>query len=190
MGDIANPRIWVDATVWVGPTDATAPTNTTTAMGTVDPDWEGLGLTSEDGMTESREQESTDHYAHGGILVRTTRSKHKRTLQVIALEDNSVVYDLVNPGSTATDDGTTATRTVVVPNAPNPKSFCLDLVDGDVVKRRYIPRGEVTEVGDYAITDSEIAAYELTITVYPTTVGGTDNVIYVDLTNDEQALSA
>jgi hypothetical protein len=190
MGDTANPRIWVNATAWVGPTNATAPTDTSTAMGTVDTDWKGLGLTSEDGMTESREQEATDHYAHGGILVRTTRSKHKRTLQVIALEDNPIVYDLVNPGSSAVDDGTTATRVVVVPNQPNPKSFALDLVDGDVVKRRYIPRGEVTEVGDYAITDSEIAAYELTITIYPTTVDTTADVLYVDLTNDPQAISA
>ncbi len=190
MGDIANPRIWVNATAFVGPTNATAPTNPTTAMPTVDSDWVTLGLTSEDGMTESREQEATDHYAHGGILVRTTRSKHKRTLQVIALEDNPIVFDLVNPGSLAVDDGSLTTRTVKVPNQPNPKSFTLDLADGDVIKRRYIPRGEVTEVGDYAITDSEIAAYELTITVYPTTVGLNEDVLYLDFTNDPQALSA
>lgn len=182
-GDTANPRIWINADVYVAPVGTTGPTDTTTALNVA---FNALGLLSEDGMTETRDQEETDHYAHGGILVRTTRSKHKRTLTVIALEDNTTVFDLVNPGSSATDNGTTATRTIRVPNTPNPKAWVLHLVDGDVIKRRHIPNAEVTAVADYEITDSAMAAYELTVTIYPSA----DGILYYDITNDEQALSA
>lgn len=182
-GDTNNPRIWVNADVYVAAVGSTAPTDATTAL---DSAFDAVGLLGEDGMTESREQEETDHYAHGGILVRTTRSKHKRTFTIIALEDNTVVYDLVNPGSTATDDGTTTTRVVKVPNSPNPKAWVLQLVDGDHTKRRYIPNAEVTAVGDYQIADNAIAAYELTVTVYPSSAG----VLYTDFFVDDQAESA
>lgn len=182
-GSTDNPRIWVNADVYVAPVGTAAPTDTTTALNAA---FEAVGLLGEDGMTESREQEETDHYAHGGILVRTTRSKHKRTFTIICLEDNTVVYDLVNPGSTATDDGTTTTRTVKVPNSPNPKAWVLHLVDGDHVKRRHIPNAEVTAVGDHTLADNEIAAYELTVTVYPTAAG----VLYTDLVVDDQAESS
>lgn len=185
-GDVANPRIWVNADVYVAPVGTTAPTDVTTAWAAA---WDALGLLSEDGMTETREEESTDHYAWGGILVRTTRSKHKRTFTVTALEDNPTVWGLVNPGSTATTSaGPTppagvTTRQVYVPG-PDPRAFGLELVDGDITKRRVIPRGEVVAVGDVTISDNEMAMYELTINVYPDGAG----VLYIDITDDPQAV--
>jgi hypothetical protein len=179
-GDTANPRIWVNADVYVGPTTAPAPTDIDTALNAA---FDAVGLLSEDGMTESREQEETDHYAYGGILVRTTRSKHKRMIMITALEDNPVVFDLVNPGSEVATSGGVTTRTVVVPSAPNPKSFVLELVDGAVTKRRYIPTAEVTSVGDVSISDNEMATYELTVTIYP----DADGILYYDITDDPQA---
>lgn len=182
-GNTDNPRIWVNADVYVGAVGSTQPTDTTTALNAA---FNAIGLLGEDGMTESREDEVTDHFAYGGILVRTTRSKHKRTFTVIALENNQYVFDLVNPGSTRTDDGTTATDTVYVPNSPNPKCVILHLVDGDVIKRRVIPECEVTEVGDVQIADNAMETRELTFTIYPDANG----VLYKDLTNDTQAISA
>lgn len=184
-GDTANPRIWVNADVYDAPVGTTAPVDVTTAWAAA---WKPLGLLSEDGMTESREDEVTDHYAYGGILVRTTKSKHKRSIVVTALEDNPVVWGLVNPGSTATTSaGPTppagvTTRIIKVPT-PNPRAFGLHLVDGTVIKRRVIPRGEVIAVGETSITDNEMAMYELTINIYPDATG----VLYRDITNDAQA---
>jgi hypothetical protein len=178
-GDTDNPRIWIGADVYVADVDTVAPADTTTAWSG---SWEPLGLLSEDGMTESRDQDSTDHYAWGGILVRTTRSKHKRTIVVTALEDNDVVFGLVNPGSTAESSGGVTTRTVVVPGS-DPRSFGFEFVDGDITKRRIVPRGEVVEVGDVTFSDDEMAAYELTINIYP----DGDGVLYYDITDDPQA---
>lgn len=177
-GDVSNPRIWVNADVYVAPVGTTAPTDLTTAWAA---GWEPLGLLSEDGLTESREEESTDHYAWGGILVRTTRSKHKRTFTVTALEDNAAVFGVVNPGSTAVTATGVTTRTVKVPT-PDVRAFGFEFLDGDIVKRRIIPRGEVVAVGDVTFLDNELAAYELTINVYPV-----NGVLYTDLTDDPQA---
>ena len=180
-GDVANPRVWLLADVYVAPIGSTEPTNTTTAL---DAAWEALGLLSEDGMSESRDEDATDHYAYGGILVRQTRTRHKRSFKVTVLEDTPAVFDLVNPGSTASTSGGITTRTVVVPTTtPNPKAFLFELTDGDVILRRVIPRGEVTEVGEVAFTDNEMRAFELTITVYADDAG----VLYTDITDDTQA---
>ena len=133
-------------------------------------------------MTESREDDKTDHYAWGGTLVRTTRSKHKRTLRVIALEDNPVVFNLVNPGSDVETTSGVTTRTVKTPQ-PNPQSFVIERTDGDITSRLYVPRGEVLDVGDIESSDSSITQKELTITVYP----DGDGVVYIEITDDPQA---
>lgn len=183
-GDNANPRIWINADAYAGPVGTAGPADTTSPLNVA---FKALGLTSEDGMTETRDEEQTDHYSHGGNLVRTTRGKHKRTMTIIALEENPVVFDLVNPGSSSVDDGTTSIRSIKVPNQPNPKAFVLELRDGAVTKRRHIPKAEVTEVGEVALSDSEMTAYELTITIYP---DPSTQVLYYDISNDPQALSA
>lgn len=179
-GDVDNPRIWVNADVYVGYTDSSGPTDLTTPLD--DEEWTPLGLLSEDGLTETRADEQTDHYAWGGILVRTTRSKHKRTFVVTALEKNPAVMGVVSPGYQAETAAGVTTERHYVPT-PNPRSFVFEFIDGDNVLRRYIPRGEVTEVGDVTFSDSEMAGYELTITVYP----ASDGLLYTDYTDDPQA---
>lgn len=178
-GSTENPRIWEGADVYTAPLEATLPTDIDTDW---DTEWEALGLLGEDGSTESRDDDSTDHYAWGGILVRTTRSRHKRTITVTALEDNPVVFALVNPGSTVATAGGVTTRTVKVPTT-DIRAFGFELVDGDITKRKVIPRGEITDVGDVTESESEMTMYELTITIYP----DADGVLYYELTDDPQA---
>lgn len=178
-GDTANPRIWLGADVYVAPVGTTAPTDTTTPL---DAGFLPIGLLHEDGMTMSRDEDVTDHYAYGSKLIRTTRQKHKRTLKVTALEDNVAVFGLANPGSTASTTTGTTTRVVMVPTS-NPQAFVFELVDGDVTKRLVVPRGEVTEVGDMTISDSEICSQELTITVY----AASDGELFREITDDAQA---
>lgn len=178
-GDIDNPRIWALADLSVGPLDSTAPTNSTDPL---DTDFEAVGLIGEDGITGGNDQSVNDHFALGGILVRTTRSKHKSTFKVVVLEDNPVVFGLVNPGSEAETIGGETHRTVKVPTT-NRQSFVVETTDGDVFRRRYIPTGEVTDVGDEMVAkDDELAKRELTITVYP----DADGVLWHDWSDDPQ----
>lgn len=181
-GSTENPRIWLNADVYVADTGTTGPTDIVTDWPA---GWEALGLLSQDGMTETRDESVNDHFAWGGILVRTTRSNHKRSFTVTALEDNPVVFALVNPGSEADTVGDVTTRTIKVPGT-DIRAFGLELRDGDIVKRRVIPRGEVVEVGEITRSESEMEMYELTINVYP----DGDGVLYTDITNDPQAVEA
>lgn len=182
-GDVANPRIWAGADVYVAPVGSTAPTNVATAWAAA---WDALGLLDgEAGMTESRSEDQVDHFAWGGVLVRTTRSKHKRTITVTALEDNLIVFGLVQPGSTAATATGITTRTVKVPTT-DPRAFGIELVDGTIIKRRVIPRGEIVAVNDISLNDADMAVFELTINIYPDAAG----VLYIDITNDPQAAVA
>lgn len=178
-GDVDSPRIWAGADVYVAPVGSTAPTDTTTAL---DAAFKALGLLSDDGATEGRSEDTTDHYAWGGILVRTTRAHHKRTMKVTALEDNDIVFKLVNAGSTSATVTGRTTRTVKVPTT-DPRAFVFELTDGTNTWRRHIAKGEVLEVADIAFSESDMTAYELTINVYP----AADGTLFTDITDSATA---
>jgi hypothetical protein len=179
-GNVDNPRLWTGADLWVAPKGTTEGVSDLSIALTTP--WVAVGLLSEDGASEARDEDSNDFYAWGGKLIRTTRSKHKRTITVTALEDSDLVFKLVNPGSTSATATGTNTRTVKIPSSSDHRAFCLELFDGSVHKRRVIPNGEVTEVGEISLSESDLTAYELTITIYP----GADDTLYVDYDNDTQ----
>lgn len=182
-GDTANPRIWANADVYSAPVGSTAPTNIATAWAAA---WVAFGLLGEDGITETRNDTENTFYALGSILVRRVRSRHERTFTVIALEDNKTLWPVLNPGSpTPTTATGVTTRIAKVPTA-NVLAFGLQTVDGTVTRRIVIPRGEITNIGDRTVaSESEMATYELTITVYP----ASDGTLYTEITNDPQAVT-
>ncbi|MFJ9961076.1 phage tail tube protein [Streptomyces avermitilis] len=183
-GNIDNPRLWEGADLYTGPVGTALPTDLTVAMTTV-PAWKAVGLLSEDGASESRDEDVNEFYAWGGRLVRTRRSKHKRQIKVTCLEDNLIVFGLINPNSTVTTTTGVNHRVVKVPKSEK-ASFVLELTDGDITRRRHIPTGEVVEVGEVSLSDSDIAAFELTITIYPDSA----DVLYHDYDNDPQGTAA
>lgn len=184
MGDVTNPRIFTGLEVHVAPVATTAPTTPTAAPSAT---WVSLGLmTEDDGLTAGRDIETDDHYAQGPdtvVLVRTTRSKEKRTFKVVCLEDTLAVWGLVNPGSTAATAGGVTTRTVKAATAGDPRAFLLTQRDGAIARRFVVPRGEVTEVGDVDSPPDDMQAFELTITVY----AASDGTLFYELTNDPAA---
>ncbi|MGW6754528.1 phage tail tube protein [Streptomyces sp. NPDC055006] len=183
-GNVANPRLWENADLYTAPIATALPVDLDAAMSTV-PAWKAVGLLSEDGASESRDEDSNDFYAWGGKLIRTKRSKHKRSIAVTCLEDNLEVFGLVNPGSTAVTATGINTRTVKIPKSDK-RSFVLEMFDGDITRRRHIPMGEVTEVGEVKLSESDLTAFELTITIYPSS----DDVLYVDYDNDAENAAA
>ena len=87
-GNPDKASIWGDADVYVGPTTAPTPA---TENDPFSGEWELVGLLDgEAGFEESRSQDSTDHYAWGGLLIRTSRRNFVLTRKFVALEDNAV----------------------------------------------------------------------------------------------------
>lgn len=176
-GDATNAAVWQGADAYINDTVAAAgPADLTTAWPA---GWDALGLLDgTEGFTEGREQETKETYAWGGILVKKTKSKHKRTIKLVAMEDNPVTFRLVNPGSSRTTDvGTGVTSSVV--KIPQGTEFALGLEvrDGDKVKRRIIKRAEVEEVGEIKESEEEPTLFEITVVIYPEA----DGTLYTEL---------
>ncbi|MCY4726698.1 hypothetical protein NYO98_10450 [Nocardioides sp. STR2] len=162
-GNTENARLWADADVYVNPdvASATIPASITEAFAAA---WGQVGLLNgEDGFTEAREEETGDHYAWGGILVRTSRRNFKLTKAFSALEDNATTRSLLWPGSTA--------GKLIVPR-PVPVKVGFETRDGDIVRRLITARYAVITVnGDITENESDLTKYELLATIYPNAAG-------------------
>lgn len=177
-GDPTNANMWANADVYVAPVGATMPDDVETPLAVA---WKAVGLLDGDeGFQQARDDEVTEKFAWGGILVKRKKSKHVRTIRFVALEDNAVTFDLVNPGSTnpAPVSGLT-TRTIVVPTSVE-HAFVFELREGTKVTRRLVERGEVTEVADITEAESEVTVYDCTTTIYPDAEG----VLFTELSGD------
>lgn len=156
-GNVDNAALWTDADVYIAPKGTAAPATATTAFGV---GWELVGLLDGDqGFTQSRNEETSDFYAWGGILVRTSRRNFKLTVSFTALEDNDTTRDLIWPGSSATQ--------LVVPR-PAEVMVAFETREGDKVKRLITANyAEVTVSGDITENESALTTYPLIATVYP-----------------------
>jgi len=177
-GDATQTALWTGADVFIAPEDTAGPADITTPWGV---GWDTVGLLDgEDGITEGREGDSSEHYAWGGILYRRTNSKHKRTFKFVALEDNDTVFDLVNPGSTRTVTTGVRTAKIKAPVAGTRFAVGFEVRDGAKVKRRFAKHAEVTEVGEIKEAENEPTVYEITVVVYPEADGTLYTVVEDD----------
>ena len=179
-GNTANSKIWAGADVFVAweDTPATAPTDVSTAWGT---GWNPAGLLDpEEGFTEAREDESNEFYAWGGVLVKKTKSRHKRTIKFVALEDNETTFRLVNPGSVRAPDETDPSLIVSTVKVPKYEDFQIgfETTDGDEIRRRSVARAGIESIGEIKDSETELTVYEITVVLYPEA----DGTLYTELT--------
>ncbi len=166
-GDTANAALWTNADVYTATPGTAGPADVASAWAA---GWDAVGLLDGDeGFTEAREDESSEHYAWGGILVKRTKSKHKRTIKFVAMEDNDAVFALVNPGSTRAPDGTDPLLTRSTIKVPTNAEFAIgfEVRDGDKVKRRFVKRASIQEVGEIKESEGEPTVYEITVVLFP-----------------------
>jgi hypothetical protein len=159
-GDTTKARLWTDADVWVADSLATpnpADANTPFGVG-----WNLVGLLNgDDGMPESRDEDTADYYAWGGILVRSSRKNFKLTKKFTVLEDNQVTRDLAWPGSTDT--------LVVVPK-PVPKKAAFvtrDEATGLWVRRITRNYAIITLDGDQDENETDLLQSTFASVIYP-----------------------
>jgi hypothetical protein len=182
-GNAKNTSQWEGADVFIAPVDSEGPDDLVTAWSGV---WQGAGLLDgEEGFTEGRDEDTSESYAWGGILYRRTKSKHKRTIKFVALEDNAVTFRLRNPGSKRTASGGVRTSKVVIPKS-DAFAIGFELRDGDKVKRRTIRHAEVSEVGEIKESETDPTVYEFTVLIFPEA----DGTLYTDVETDTESASA
>lgn len=157
-GDPSKASLWADADVYVASTLSTAnPTDSSTAFGA---GWGLVGLLDgEAGFVHARSQDTSDFFAWGGVLVRSSRRNFKQTTTFTALEDNDVTRDLIWPGSTAT--------ALFVPK-PVPVKIALEKREGDRVHRLITAQHAVIDLNsDVTESEADLTKYELLATIYP-----------------------
>lgn len=161
-GDPLKANLWTDADVYVSsdlnaalPADANAPFGAA---------WDLVGLLDGDeGFPESRDEDTDDKYAWGGMLVRTSRAHFKLTKSFTALEDNATTYSLLWPGSTPTQ--------IVVPRPARVK-VAFETREGGKVRRLITALyGEVTLDGDHGENETDLESMTFAVTVFPTAAG-------------------
>lgn len=175
-GSASNTALWGNADVYVAPASSLGPINVVQAYAAP---WAAVGLLDGDeGFTIAQENETNEVYAWGGLLVKRTKSKHKRTIKFVCLEENATTFGLLNPGSTAPGAAVAGltTKTIKVPsNTEIAVSF--EVRDGYNVKRRTVKRAVVEEVGEIKESESDLSMYEVTLVLLPES----DGTLYVEL---------
>lgn len=169
----SNVRVGVSGEVLMGATTAAAPSGTGgTTVG-----FTGLGLVSEDGVTETRDRSSDDLKAwQNAATVRTVITDSKLTYTFTLIETKKETVELYY-GTTVTAGASDGNFVIVPANTGGRRSFVIDVVDGAELMRTYIPSGEVTEVGEKKYASGEPIGYEVTITAYPdSALGGSAKV--------------
>lgn len=164
-------RLGVTGALRVGPVGSTFPT----AMAAWATPFVDLGYISEDGITESLDEDKEEFIPwqrQGPIRVEVTKSV--KTFQAVLWESNFHTVSLyykkgvddfdVIPGTNGAPDivGFTEGEN----DGRDVRAFGIDVVDGVYARRIEVPFGEVTERGDIVYKKDSIIAYEVTITAY------------------------
>lgn len=163
-GTQANARIWSNVDVSVADVGSTLPT---TVAASLDAAFDLAGYMDEDGGIEfAHTRTVSDHFAYGGELLRSAVKGEKHTFKFMALENNLVVENLINPGGTVVT--ASGVSTVSLFNyQPNPKAWVVEFSDGEIGERIVIPKGEVVDAVDtQQYTDDGILKFGITVTCY------------------------
>lgn len=177
-GTASNAQLWTNADVYVAAANTSGPATVGAAWPI---GWSAVGLLDgEAGFSESRKDDSNEIYAWGGLLVKKTRSKHKRTIKFTCLENNATVFELLNPASTRTVAAGVTSTSVKVPTLAE-FAIGFESVDGATIKRRYIKRAVVEEVGEIKETESGLTVYEITVAIYPEV----DGTLYTEISAED-----
>lgn len=160
MVDSANVRVAVTGAWYMAPLGTTAPASATASLpGT----WVELGFLSDDGTTKSTDRSTDDITAwQNASKVRTVVTDSGVTFQFTLIETTVESVELYT-GGTVSADGTVS----VAPGRTGGRhAFVFDIIDGDFVRRIFIPEAEVTDLGDQSYTSSDPIGYDITLSGY------------------------
>ncbi len=142
------------------PTDATTPLNASLYF--------GVGLNTDDGITESSSQDYEKKYAwQGNALIATIPGQFEKSFKMAAVQQSLTNLGLQFPGSTITQ---TVYGASIAEKAPtiDKRVWVLHAIGaGGILQRIVCPAGQITERGDVVWSSQDITVYEWTVELFP-----------------------
>jgi hypothetical protein len=150
--------------IYVGPTDATAPTDATTAMSSVDSDWQDLGYVTEDGVSLTPGQTITDVFVWQEFypLKRIPTSKTFEAAFTLAQLNSDTLSLAFGGGTTTGSDPGPYTFAPGDASTLDTRSLTIEVIENARVYRFYIPIGIATQLGTVTFNRSSIVSLPVT----------------------------
>jgi hypothetical protein len=158
-----NVRVGNTGAIYVAPKGTDGPAD-------ADAEWPGtfveLGAVSPDGVNENYSDDSTDlRIWQNGMTVRTVVTGSTATVSFTLVETKTDVLELFHKGSVVDED--TGIIHVIGGAISDPRTFGIDVIDGDEVVRLLIHNGEITTRGQVPYANGSLVAYPVTVTCQP-----------------------
>ena len=172
---VARPRTRVSgASHWGVPGEVTVPTDGVTPL---DEHFHDNGYLSQDGITNTIDQDWSDVVAFGGDRVLSVRTSRSESFQFGMIETNVDSLSLTyGPSNVAVDE---ATGNITVKHNGEEPPLLVHVFEfalrGDCIKRIVVPLGQVTDIDDVSYQDGseDPVAYTPTIAAMPDQNGNT-----------------
>lgn len=154
---------------------------------TLDPAFKLLGYISEDGITESTDEDTTDVNDMNGDMVLSEQASHTKTFGNTMIETKKgVLQEYFGDDCVTDEDGmiTVAEKSGMRRN----HAYVYDLaLQNGRRERIVIPNGKVTEVGEITYASGEVVGYETTTTAFPDD-DGVKTYRYIESTETEKTV--
>lgn len=161
--------------IYTAPIGTVVPADPVAVWGT---GWIDLATISEDGMTTSFNEDTSEIKQWGGGVVRKMITSSETTFQWKCLESSKQVMETFFKVPVDDTDSMLEIKGGVRAEA----AWGIDVLDGTTHVRFVIPRGELSERGDITWKADEAVAYEMTVTAYQD-ANGVAAIMYSDIAN-------
>ncbi len=161
-------RSFTNGEVSVGAYGATPtlPTDATTALNAAL--YKGVGLNTDDGITEASSQDYEKKYAwQNTALIATIPGKFEKSFKLAAVQSSLTNLGLQFPGSTITQTAYGVSIAEKAPTVDKRVWIVHGIGAGGVLTRVVCPAGQITERGDVVWSSQDITVYEWTVELFP-----------------------
>lgn len=154
-----NVRVAGTGEVYVAAVGVTAISSVSTALPSAT--WTGLGYTSEDGVSVSRERDTEEINSwQSATPVRILTTGNSLSVSTTFIESKAKVLEMWWGAPFVTNTTEWKADISAIPSSLE-YALCVEWVDGSKTSRLFVPRVSISETGDMTLNRTEATAFEV-----------------------------